>query len=668
MTVRTRFVALGAMIALCLAPLGAVVGAVPWLAAETLDEVTDPAYAGSPLVAFGANGTAYAVWSEFDGVPTATEDGTHYVRSARRLPGGAWTGYGTVWSIANNFNQPINLTDLDVDDKGNLIVAWYQRHPAYYEARASGRRAGAAGWWAQPQDLNTAALSDAYDVQVEFDPAGNAVLVWTELLTNPAHVEQIVGRVRSASGTWSAVDKVSTTGATAVYYPSLAVDALGRGTALWTEKTGSFSRVVAATRSAGGAWSNGTPVSPDDSNAEYPQVALDAAGNATAVWGQASGAIRTARRPVGGAWGGLKDLATAGGNARVAVAPNGQATAIFNAPDPSTDCSGSPCSRVQARVRTGGTWGGATPLSSSTDHAYAPALAVDGRGVVTASWDSQSGPASMTRRTPTGAWSGATEIEPATADPSGPMLVADLQGNVLLGWNHAAASAGRVRARILDAAGPVSTVKKPTAWAQRALSMSVAWAARDRWSNVANHDVRYRSIGWLKTQQYTVQVGWKSASTATSGSLALKAGRTYCLSSRARDSLSNIGAWSAERCTTTPVDDRTLVAGRGWSRVRGTGDYLSTYTASTRQGATLTLTGAKAKRVGLLVTTLPGGGTVQFSFAGARLGTFRLSSATARHRQLIPIRLFAAARTGTLVITVVSSGKPVRIDGVVLAR
>ncbi len=110
--------------------------------------------------------------------------------------------------------------------------------------------------------------------------------------------------------------------------------------------------------------------------------------------------------------------------------------------------------------------------------------------------------------------------------------------------------------------------------------------------------------------------------------------------------------------------------GRGaWKRTTGRGLYRGTQSVSRTQGDVLVLRGVRSKQLSLLVTRAPGAGKVQVSLAGEPLGRYGLGAAEVTSKALIHVRRFPAVRTGTLRIRVVSpSGRPVRIDGVVISR
>ena len=91
----------------------------------------------------------------------------------------------------------------------------------------------------------------------------------------------------------------------------------------------------------------------------------------------------------------------------------------------------------------------------------------------------------------------------------------------------------------------------------------------------------------------------------------------------------------------------------------GTGSpyYRSTYVRSSSYGARLTRTGVVAKRIALLATTCRTCGTVKVYWGSTLLKTVSLYSATTVNKKVIPIKTFTTARSGTLKIKVVSSGK-----------
>ena len=252
-----------------------------------------------------------------------------------------------------------------------------------------------------------------------------------------------------------------------------------------------------------------------------------------------------------------------------------------------------------------------------------------------------------------------------------PTVTVDGQGNAVAAWWYLSTEAGdrqEVAAAGSDRAGPVAAMGEPSAKHQTARSFVTSWSGVDTWSEVApNFDVRYRSAPY--DGGFGPKPSWLTGTTSNEAPFQGASGVNYCFSARARDTFNSLGAWSTERCTTTPVDDRSLRARGGWIRASGHRHYFSTVSISQRRGAVLTLADVQARRIDLLVTRRPGAGAVTVGWNGTALGTYGLAAPSVTRKDLIPVTRFQHVRTGVLRIRIVSpTGKPVLIDGVVASR
>lgn len=234
----------------------------------------------------------------------------------------------------------------------------------------------------------------------------------------------------------------------------------------------------------------------------------------------------------------------------------------------------------------------------------------------------------------------------------------DDQGNALLGGVLPDELVGA----FLDVAGPSIQTKAPT----NALGKSygLTWSGVDRLSAVQDADVVVREAAWNGAFGEPEQLA--SDTDAASLQVGIAPGTTACASVQMRDAVGNLSLWS-ERCTTAPVDDRKLKATTGFIKSKGKGHYRGTVITTVDKNARLTLKGAKAKRIALVVAKSPNAGKVRVSFAGQDLGVFSLKGTG--KRKVVPVKTFGAVKSGKLVITVVSpDGKRVAIDGVVIAK
>ncbi|ONI78408.1 hypothetical protein BWI15_00575 [Kribbella sp. ALI-6-A] len=218
----------------------------------------------------------------------------------------------------------------------------------------------------------------------------------------------------------------------------------------------------------------------------------------------------------------------------------------------------------------------------------------------------------------------------------------------------------------VDAAGPASQLVAPTVEATTSGTAAVKYSATDS-AGVASYDVRYRKASYLSGFGAYVQP-W-TGTTATSVSLPLDAGYEYCVSVRAKDKLGNLGAWSAEKCFSRPLDDRAMGAPTaGWSRTSWSEFYLGTATQTTAYGASLTRT-VQGKRFFLVATKCPTCGLVAVYAGGKYIGAVNLASATTQRQAIVALPVQSAVFSGTLTFTVRSAtGKFVQIDGLAVRR
>jgi hypothetical protein len=180
----------------------------------------------------------------------------------------------------------------------------------------------------------------------------------------------IVMALALAQGAAAELDRtdISPPGASASA-PRIASDGRGNVVAVWRELDGDRSAIRTASRSAGGGWDAGRRISPTAAATEAPQLAVDRAGNAAAIWHRSDGhasVVQAALRASGDSWGPARDLTPPGGrafNADVAVEA-GRLVAVWAEMDEWR-------SVVRASSRTiAGAWGSAQTISGPLSNAY----------------------------------------------------------------------------------------------------------------------------------------------------------------------------------------------------------------------------------------------------------------------------------------------------------
>lgn len=120
--------------------------------------------------------------------------------------------------------------------------------------------------------------------------------------------------------------------------------------------------------------------------------------------------------------------------------------------------------------------------------------------------------------------------------------------------------------------------------------------------------------------------------------------------------------------TSVEAGPGSLTRSGSWTAGTGSAHYRSTYLRSYRYGAKLVRTGVVARRIAIVATTCPTCGSVKVYWGSTLLRTISLASTTTVNHQLITVKTFTSARTGTLTIRVISSSRKVVIDGVGIRR
>lgn len=305
-----------------------------------------------------------------------------------------------------------------------------------------------------------------------------------------------------------------------------------------------------------------------------------------------------------------------------------------------------------------------------------PSLRVDSQGGVTVLWalGSPRRVRITQRAAGSGAWDFPQTVYSTSVSQALPGLGIDQDGGGTVIWRStvdgvAAVFATAFAPEQVDPVPPSLTMTAPTKLLTRAPSWTVGWESTDEGGGVGGTDVAASDTAWDEVAATTYSLEFEDTSETSYAVVANPAtlsGHTFCYAARGRaDGQVEVGAWSAPLCTVTPVDDRSLTrVGSTWSARTGSGRWDETYVQSKRKGAALRLEGVHASNLGLLVEKGKGFGTVKVVFDGDLLGKVALDG-KARKRVVVPLGSWPDARSGTLVVKVISKdGRLVRIDGV----
>jgi len=185
--------------------------------------------------------------------------------------------------------------------------------------------AGATPGWLPPHDVTTTP-GVVTSPSVATDAWGSAFAVW-------AGDQAVLSAARpAAAGAWESPATLSGPGGTA---PRIAVTPAGTAIAVWLLS----GLVQAAVRPPGAAWGPAETISSPLDSSQSPQISVDAAGDAFAVWGRARGeekSIQASIRPVEtGFWGPPEDVTIPPASdyqPKLAVSARGDAIVVWTLP------------------------------------------------------------------------------------------------------------------------------------------------------------------------------------------------------------------------------------------------------------------------------------------------------------------------------------------------
>lgn len=247
----------------------------------------------------------------------------------------------------------------------------------------------------------------------------------------------------AAFGDWSTPIPLSEAGQNAEN-PQISVSTDGEPYVTWSRHDDSIIMRAQATGSLdfGASWSTTTTLSGANQEAVDSRVAVDADGNAIAIWYRSNGSnyiVQTSRSEDGGvSWSAPVDLSTVGRDAyapQVAFDADGTAIAVWNRFD------GTSYVVQSSRSTDGGvSWTSPATLSVSGGDAYGAQVAVDSDGTAVVAWYRTNGSnfiVQSSRSLDGGVnWSAPVDLSQAGQEAYEPFIDADAAGNTVVVWRR----------------------------------------------------------------------------------------------------------------------------------------------------------------------------------------------------------------------------------------
>jgi hypothetical protein len=311
-----------------------------------------------------------------------------------------------------------------VDPQGNALAVWAQFDGALGNNVWANRYTAGVGWGTAVQ-IETSGIDNSEGARVVMDAAGNGLAVWRK---REVTIDVWANRYTAGVG-WGTAGRIETDDAGNANNPQLAIDASGNALAVWSQDDGLHTNIVANRYTAGVGWGTATLIESDSAgDASIPQIACAANGDAVAVWVQSDGTrgnVVSNRYTAGAGWGAATLVETAPVDVydpQIAVDRDGNAVAIWAQFDGTH-------TNVVANRTTAGAWGTPAPITD-TVNAYGPQVAIDRLGNALAIWVQQNGVSYdvWAARWAAGSWGTPALI---AQNGSSPRLAFDPGGNAL---------------------------------------------------------------------------------------------------------------------------------------------------------------------------------------------------------------------------------------------
>jgi hypothetical protein len=224
-----------------------------------------------------SSGKVLALWRQGN----ASED--FDLVSSLYTPGMGWSAAIPVETLANS----ARVADIAFDPSGNAIAVW--DHGLFsIVTDVWANRYSSSGTWGVAARIETT-IGNTLGCRVAVDNNGNAIAVWDQNDGNIAFANIWTNRYTPLGG-WGAAVLLESNNAGSATNPKIAFDANGNAIAVWQQSDGTRNNIWANRYTAGTGW--GTPALIEANNAGPavgPQIAFDPSGNAFAVWQQSDG-------------------------------------------------------------------------------------------------------------------------------------------------------------------------------------------------------------------------------------------------------------------------------------------------------------------------------------------------------------------------------------------
>jgi hypothetical protein len=387
-----------------------------WSSPHTLGQGSEPDVGGD------GNGNAMAVWLAYDGL-------LYHIYAQKFSVTNGWTATETIADLAIN-EVPAGLK-VAMYGQGNALVAWHQNGGQTFGVFA--KRFLASSGWEQATRIGfggSAPVTSGYrgSPQIAVNTSGKAVAVWEQ--PGGGFLDSIIASYYTPGTGWTPVTTIEN-GAGHAEEPVVSIDPAGNALSIWKQTDGTAFSIWSNSFTIGSGWGTATLVEAGISPTFSPALAMDASGNALAIWLQPSNILVNRFEP-GTGWKGTTLLWNSGFASPPDIAMNADGHAVV--------VWGEASHILSSRYTASSGWTAPTRVDIGLDPLSAlphPKVAIDSAGTAVSIWQNKTSRFTGSYSTLTGGWQTPVMFGPAGCCSSSEVLFGVSfanNGNALAVW------------------------------------------------------------------------------------------------------------------------------------------------------------------------------------------------------------------------------------------
>lgn len=243
-------------------------------------------------------------------------------------------------------------------------------------------------YWRTAALIESGSAGAASSPRMAFDGDGNAIAVWQQ--SDGTNINIYANRYTASTASWGAEELIESGANGHAVAPQIAVDSAGNAIAVWSQDDGNYNIFANRYTASTGTWGTEELIESNNvGNTVSPQIAVDGNGNAIVVWQQSDGideSIYANRYTASTDSWGTAELIESGNNgqavqAQIAFDSAGNAIAVWR------QSVGANSNIYSNRYTLGTGWGGAELVATGdADNATRPQIAMDSNGNAIAVW------------------------------------------------------------------------------------------------------------------------------------------------------------------------------------------------------------------------------------------------------------------------------------------